>query len=249
VATITIDRPEVMNAFNAAAIAGLRSALSDLAADSSVRMAILTGAGKAFCAGGDMNWMRETFAWSKEENMADAEAMAAMFDEAWRFPKPLIARVNGPAVGGGAGLVACCDLAIATETARFGFGEVKIGIIPAVIAQYVVPKIGVSHARALFVSGEQFSAERAFEIGLIHAVTAQEELDETVASILARLLTSAPEAVAATKRSIDIIWESERSAARQFVIEAIATIRTGSEAQEGMRAFLEKRRPRWSIFE
>jgi methylglutaconyl-CoA hydratase len=183
------------------------------------------------------------------ENLADVTAMADMFAAVWDFPKPLVARVNGPAIGGGAGLVACCDIAIASETARFGFGEVKIGIIPAVIAQYVVPKIGYGHARALFVTGERFTAERAFEIGLVHAVTPPDELDGTVSNIISRMLTSAPHAVSQTKLALDAVWHMERTAARAFVTQAIAEIRTGPEAQEGLRAFLEKRRPRWTQFD
>jgi methylglutaconyl-CoA hydratase len=245
VATITLNRPEVLNAFDAATIAGLRDALTALAGDAAVRVAVLAGAGSAFCAGGDMRWMRKSLDWSAEENLADATALADMFDAAWGFPKPLIARVNGAAIGGGAGLVACCDLAIAGDNTRFGFGEVKIGLIPAVIAQYVVPKIGFGHARALFVSGERFTAERAFEIGLVHAVAAEDDLDATVAAVVARVLTSGPEAVAETKRALDAVWWLEREAARRYVVEAIAGIRTRPEAQEGLRAFLEKRRPAW----
>ncbi|MDZ4721345.1 MAG: enoyl-CoA hydratase-related protein [Roseiflexaceae bacterium] len=245
-ATVVIDRPDVRNAFDTATIAGLHQAFMALTDDKNVRAVVLTGAGEAFCAGGDMNWMRNSVNLSVAENLAEAEAMAAMFDAIWNFPKPLIARVNGAAIGGGAGLVACCDIAIAAETARFGFGEVKIGIIPAVIGQYVVPKIGYGHARALFVTGERFTAERAFEIGLVHAVTPTDELDVTVSNILNRTLTSGPQAVAATKSALNAIWYMERDAARRYVIELIADIRTGEEAQEGLQAFLAKRRPAWT---
>jgi methylglutaconyl-CoA hydratase len=168
-----------------------------------------------------------------------------MFEAAWTLPKPLIGRINGVALGGGAGLVACCDLAVAVETARFGFSEVKLGLIPAVIAQYVVPKIGVSHARALFVSGERFSAERAFEIGLAHAVVGADHLDATVATLVTRMLSSGPAAAGAAKRLIDAVWRLERDAARRYVVAAIAEARTGAEGQEGVRAFLAKRKPWW----
>lgn len=247
-ATVVMDRPDVLNAFDAATIAGLQQAFTTLAEDINVRVVILTGAGQAFCAGGDMHWMRASLDLTDAENLAEAQAMASMFETVWNFPKPLIARVNGPAIGGGAGLVACCDLAIASETARFGFGEVKIGIIPAVIGQYVVPKIGYGHARALFVTGERFTAERAFEIGLVHAVTPEDELDSTVSNIIHRMLTSGPQAVAATKAALNAIWYMERDAARTYVTELIASIRTGEEAQEGLRAFLAKRRPAWTNF-
>jgi methylglutaconyl-CoA hydratase len=169
-----------------------------------------------------------------------------MFEAAWTLPKPLVGRINGAALGGGAGLVACCDMAVAINSARIGFSEVKLGLLPAVIAQYVVPKIGVSQARALFVSGERFTAERAFDIGLVHAVAHPEDLYATVAGLVQRLLSSAPEAAAAAKRLVDAMWTLERDAARRYVVEAIANARTSAEGQEGVRAFLEKRAPRWS---
>lgn len=245
IATLTLNRPQAHNAFDAAMIAELRAAFAALAADDTVRVVVLTGAGRSFCAGADVNWMRESMDWTLEQNMADAEALAALFEAAWSLPKPLIGRVNGAALGGGAGLVACCDLAVAGESASFGFSEVKLGLIPAVIAQYVVPKIGVSHARVLFVSGERFTPERAFEIGLIHAITGDDDLDATVDSLARRMLSSAPQAAAAAKRLVDAIWTLERDAARRYAVHAIAAARTSGEGQEGLRAFLEKRKPNW----
>ncbi len=245
VAVLTLARPEIHNAFDATMIAELRDAFTTLGSDANVRAVVLTGSGASFCAGGDMHWMRQSLDWSHEQNIADAYALAAMFAAAWSLPKPLIGRINGAAMGGGAGLVACCDLAIATDTARFGFSEVKIGLVPAVIAQYVVPKIGISHSRALFVSGERFTAERAFEIGLIHGIADDTTLDATVNGVLAKVLTSGSQAMALSKQIIDAVWTMERDAARSFVTNAIATARTGPEGQEGLRAFLEKRRPNW----
>jgi len=244
-ATLTLNRPESHNAFNAAMIVELRHAFVALADDDAVRVVILTGAGASFCAGADINWMRESIAWTIEQNVADAETLADLFEAAWNLPKPLIGRINGVALGGGAGLVACCDLAVASETAGFGFSEVKLGLIPAVIAQYVVPKIGVSHARLLFVSGERFTAERAFEIGLIHAITGADDLDTTVHSLATRMLSNAPQAAGAAKRLVDAVWALERDAARSYVVHAIAAARTSDEGQEGLRAFLEKRKPFW----
>lgn len=246
VATLTLNRPDLHNAFNAEMIAELRDCFTALADDDSARVVVLAGAGASFCAGADVSWMRASLEWSREQNIADAEALAAMFEAAWSLPKPLIGRIHGAALGGGAGLVACCDLAVATDTARFGFTEVKLGLLPAVIAQYVVPKIGVSQARALFVSGERFTAERAFEIGLVHAVTGADELDATVAALAARMLTGAPGAIGAAKRVVDAVWDLERGAARSFVIDAIAQARTGAEGQEGLHAFLAKRKPAWA---
>ena len=246
VATLTLARPDLHNALNAEMIGELNDCFLALAADASVRVVVLAGAGPSFCAGGDLKWMQSSLEWSQAQNQADAEALAAMFEAAWTLPKPLIGRVHGPAIGGGVGLVACCDLAVAVDTARFGFSEVKLGLVPAVIAQYVLPKIGVSQARALFVSGERFTAERAFEIGLIHAVTSSEDLDATVASLVRRLRSNGPEAVGAAKRLIDAVWTLDRDAARRYVVEAIAAARTGDEGQEGLRAFLEKRTPSWA---
>lgn len=246
IAVLTLARPEVHNAFNAQMVAELREQFVALAHDSRARVVVLAGAGPSFCAGADMNWMRASLDWSHAENVADAEALSAMFEAAWALPKPLIGRVQGSAIGGGAGLVACCDVAVAAETARFGFSEVKLGLVPAVIAQFVVPKIGVSHARALFVSGERFTPERAFEIGLIHAITSADDLDATVSSLALRMLDSAPEAVGAAKRVVDAIWELERDAARAFVVSTIASARSGAEGQEGLQAFLDKRKARWA---
>jgi len=249
VAILTLARPDVHNAFNAAMIVELRECFTALATDTAAQAVVLTGAGPSFCAGADLHWMRASLDWSREQNMADAEGLAAMFEAAWQLPKPLIGRINGAALGGGVGLVACCDIAVAVEAARFGFSEVKLGIIPAVIAQYVVPKIGASHARALFVSGERFSAQRAFEIGLVHAVASADDLDATVAGLLAQLRSSGPQAIGAAKRLVDAVWSLDRDAARRYVVAAIAETRTSAEGQEGIRAFLEKRAPSWSLNE
>jgi methylglutaconyl-CoA hydratase len=245
-ATLTLSRPAVRNALDPAMVASLGAAFAELAADDAVRAVVLTGAGEAFCAGGDLGWARSRPAWSEQENLADAEAIARMLEAAWTFPKPLIGRVNGAAIGSGAGLVACCDIALAADSAQLGFSEVKLGLIPAVVAQYIVPTIGVGHARALFVSGERISAERAFEIGLVHGVAPADELDDLVAAVAARVVTSAPQAVAAAKRLVDAVWTLDRDAARRYAVEAIVQARAGAESQEGVRAFLEKRRPGWT---
>jgi methylglutaconyl-CoA hydratase len=227
-------------------IGELRACFTALASDDAARVVVLTGAGPSFCAGADLNWMQASLEWSREQNIADAETLAAMFEAIWNLPRPLIGRINGAALGGGAGLVACCDIAVAVDSARFGFSEVKLGLLPAVIAQYVVPKIGVSQARALFVSGERFTAERAFEIGLVHAVAGADDLDATVGALAGRLLSSGPQAAGAAKRLVDAVWSLEREAARRYVVGAIAEARTGAEGQEGLRAFLEKRKPAWA---
>src|SRR3712207_3621961 len=169
VTTVTLYRPELHNAFNPEMIDELHACFEQLAADRRVRAVVLTGAGQSFCAGGDLGWMHASLGLTHEQNIADAERLAAMFEALDTLPLPVIGCVNGSAFGGGVGLVACCDIVIAAEGARFGFSEVKLGIIPGVIARYVVPQIGASHARALFVSGQRFHPPDAPRIGFVHA--------------------------------------------------------------------------------
>ncbi len=245
ICTLVMNRPDLHNAFNPQLISEMTTALHALASDAQVRVVVLTGAGPSFSAGGDISWMQASQGYTNDQNLADARGLDAMFEALNSLPKPVIGRINGAALGGGVGLVACCDLAVAVEEARFGFTEVKLGLLPAVIAQYVVPKIGVSHSRALFVSGERFTSERAFEIGLIHAITSAEELDATVQSLAQRVLSGGPQAMGAAKRLVSAMWELEREAARTYAIEAIAQARTSAEGQEGLAAFLTKRRPQW----
>jgi methylglutaconyl-CoA hydratase len=246
VARLTLTRPDVHNAFNAEMIVELRDCFRDLAQHDAVRAVVLAGEGPSFCAGGDLNWMRSTMEWSHEQQIADASALADLFQAAWDLPKPLIGRVHGAAIGGGVGLVACCDIAIASENARFGLSEVKLGLVPAIIAQYVVPIIGMSQARALFVTGERFSAQRALQINLVHEVVAEAELDTAVDQTLKQLRSSGPQAIGSAKRLVDAMWQLERDAARNYVIEAIVQARGSEEGQAGMRAFLEKRKPEWN---
>ena len=241
IATLKLYRPALHNAFNPQLITELCTHLDRIAHDATIRAVILTGAGSSFSAGGDITWMQATADYTQEQNMADAEALDAMFRTLNTLPQPVIGRINGSALGGGVGLVACCDLAVAVEEAWFGFTEVKLGLI----AQYVVPKIGVSHSRALFISGERFTAERAFDIGLIHAISTTEELDATVDGLVNRILTGGPQAIANAKRLVSAMWELERTAAQQYAIEAIAQARTSPEGQEGLKAFLAKRKPQW----
>jgi methylglutaconyl-CoA hydratase len=206
---------------------------------------VITGAGASFCAGGDVNWMRSSLDLSRDENIDDAKRLATMFDAINSLPKPVIGRINGAAIGGGAGLVACCDIAIAADGAKFGFSEVKLGIIPAVIARYVVPKIGASHARALFVSGRRFGAAYAQQIGLVHEVVPIDQLDTAVERAVSEVLTSGPEAIGRAKQLIEAAISLPRDEWECYTVEAIADARTSDEGQEGLRAFLEKRKPGW----
>ena len=245
VATVTMDRPEVRNAFNPTLIAELHEAAERLAADDAVRVVVLTGAGLVFSAGADLNWMREARGESFEQVVAGAERMGAMLAALDGLPKPLIGRVNGHALAGGTGLVAVCDLVIAVRAARFGFTEVAIGIAPAVISPYAVRKIGRSHARALFTSGEQCPAEHAQRIGLVHEVEDDlEALDAAVDRAVQRYLRAGPKAVAAAKRLVELAARplDEATAAMPRII---AELRASEEGQEGMGAFLEKRPASW----
>jgi methylglutaconyl-CoA hydratase len=245
-ATVSLNRPELHNAFDPAMIDELTSCFNDLAADSSVRIVVLTGAGRSFCAGADLQWMRDSLAWSYDENLADAERLTAMYETIDSLPKPLVGRINGPAIGGGAGLVACCDIAIAVEGATFGFTEVKLGLLPAVIARYVVSKIGSGHARALFVTGARFDAGRALSLGLVHRVVPAGDLDTAVQATVDELWTSGPLAAADAKALLAVLARLTEGERRAYTVAAIAAARTGAEGQAGLAAFLDKRSPPWS---
>lgn len=246
VVTVTLSRPELHNAFSAAMIAELHSAWEQLAADPTVRVVVLTGAGPSFCAGADLGWMRGSLELTHAENMADAERLGAMFEALNTLPQPVIGRINGAAIGGGCGLVACCDVAVAVDGAKFGFSEVKLGLIPAVIARYVVPKIGAGHARALFVTGRRFDAQHALRVGLVHDVVPESKLDAVIGKVIADLRTSGPEAIGRAKQLVGAVSSLPDAEARAYTVAAIADARTSAEGQEGLRAFLDKRKPRWS---
>src|SRR5687768_9843303 len=203
IAHVTLDRPDVHNAFNDVLIAEVTNAFNDLAARTDVRVIILRANGKSFCAGADLNWMKQRVAYTHDENVQDARTMAGMFMSIARCPKPVIARVHGTALGGGSGLVAACDIAIAVESAQFGFTEVKLGILPSVISPFVIARIGPGAAREYFLTGERFSASVALSLGLVqHVVPDQTALDALIDTKVQQLLTSAPGAVAAAKELI-----------------------------------------------
>jgi methylglutaconyl-CoA hydratase len=261
VVRVTLNRPEVRNAFNEGLIAELTAWARSVrpfdsaqggadgpfdSAQGRARVAVLAGAGKAFCAGADLTWMSKMVAYTRDENVRDARAMADMFAALDRLPIPLVGRVHGAALGGGVGLAAVCDIVVAAEDAIFGFTEVKLGIIPAVISPYALAKIGRSAARELFLTGARFSAARAREIGLVHAVGDEAELDRMVAKYVNDVLTSAPQAVAAAKALVaDVSSAGSPASAIELTIDAIADRRVSPEGQDGMRAFLDKRSPSW----
>lgn len=241
VAYVTLARPDVRNAFNAEVIRELREAFLALSGNPAIRAVVLAGEGKTFCGGADVNWMRGALDLSYDENVADAQAMSDMFRAIDRCSKPVIGRIQGAALGGGAGLAAVCDIAISADDTTFGFTEVKLGIVPAVISPFVIAKIGTSHARALFLTGERFTAKHALEIGLVHQLVDEGDLDETVARVTRELLSSGPNAVAAAKTLIARVSAASYEDTRDITAAAIAKQRTSEEGQEGLRAFLERR--------
>jgi len=246
VARVWLSRPELRNAFDGLMVTELRTTLFDLRGVDAVRVIVLGGRGTVFCAGADLDWMRAMAYFSREENLREAQALADLFFTVYESPKPIVARVQGAALGGGAGLVAACDIPIAALGTQFGFTEVRLGIIPAVISPYVVSRIGESAARELFLTGERFEAVRAAEIGLVRAAVPEEDLDAVVGARVQELLQSGPRAVAEAKALIgEVAWRRVEDVQR-YTVERIAEIRTSPEGQEGMRAFLEKRKPDWA---
>jgi methylglutaconyl-CoA hydratase len=246
IATITLNRPEVHNAFNAALIAELADAF-DRAAESEVRGLVLTGAGPSFSAGADLNWMRSMVDASEADNRADARRLAAMLRKLDRLPCPTIARVNGNAFGGGVGLIACCDLAVADEAALFALTEVRLGLAPATIAPFVISRIGVRNARRFMLTGERMDAPSATHVGLITEVAAVDRIDARIGELIDRLLAGGPRAQAHIKELIRMVADhrSDRDSLDQRTSELIAALRVSREGQEGLSAFLEKRRPDW----
>ena len=249
VARVTLDRPDVHNAFNATLIAELRHVFAafEREAPTDLRAVVLAGNGPSFCAGADIDWMRAAMQLDAEANEHDAMAMADMLETIDTCPVPVIARVHGPALGGGSGLCAVADLVIAEAGAKFGFTETRLGILPAVISPFVIAKIGETHARALFSGGRRFDAIRAQRIGLVHEVVeGVEALDAAVDQAIADILASGPTAVRAAKAIVREVRGLGHGSAKWHTARVIARQRVSDEAQEGFRAFTEKRRPGWA---
>lgn len=246
VATIWMNRPEVHNAFDEALIADLAAACRQLDADDSVRAVVLAGRGKSFSAGADLAWMKRAASYTVEENLTDAGALAAMLRTLADMKKPTVARVQGAALGGGTGLTAACDIAIASSTAVFATSEVKFGIIPSAISPYVLRAIGPRQALRYFQSAERFDAARARELGLVHEVVAPDALDAKVAEVVASLLQCGPKAQGAAKELIRAVAHQPiGDAVVADTVQRIAHLRATPEAKEGVAAFLEKRAPNW----
>ena len=246
---LTLNRPDVRNAFNEHVIAELTewaSRTREAALRHDVRAVVLAGAGKTFCAGADVTWMAKALHYTEEENLRDAMAMSRMFAAIDELPVAVIGRIQGGALGGGAGLAAVCDIVVAEDAALFGFTETRLGILPAVISPFVLAKIGQAAARELFLTGARFSAARAREIGLVHDVVPAAELDGAVSRHVKELLSAGPAAVAAAKALIPNVWGRPIADAMPMTAAAIAARRISPEGQEGLKAFLEKRKPRWT---
>ncbi|MCA9968929.1 MAG: enoyl-CoA hydratase/isomerase family protein [Anaerolineales bacterium] len=247
---VTLNRPESHNALTPEMIAALTAAFRGVAARPHVRAVVLTGNGRSFCAGADLNSMRAAADFTFAQNVQDGEAIFDLMDAVDSCPRPVVGRINGAAIGGGAGLVSCCDVVVAVARAKFGFSEARLGIVPAVISPFVLAKIGVGNARELFLTGELFPAPRAQAVGLVQHVVADEAaLDTAVAERLAHLLQAAPGAQAAAKALIRAVAYQPKGEMRAYTADLIAQRRASDEGREGMSAFLQKRPPAWQISE
>ena len=248
VLTICMNRPEVHNAFDADMIRELTAALKQTDQDEAVRMVVITGAGSCFSAGADLNWMRSLVNASQDENEHDAMRLADLMRQLNYLSKPTIARINAAAFGGGVGLIAACDITIATENARFGLTEARLGLAPAVISPYVVRRIGEAYARRYFLSGERFDSQMAYDIGLIQQTAAENELDVVVEDTINQVLKSGPAAVSHGKQLIFEIAGHDANSQKltdEITARLIARLRVSDEGQEGLTAFLDKRKPGW----
>jgi len=246
VALLALARPDVHNAFNAVLVAELTAALRALDADDTVRAVVLLGQGRSFCAGADLNWMRKTAGYGHAENVADATALATMLKTLARLTKPTIARVHGAAYGGGVGLVACCDIAVAAQEATFALSEAKLGLIPATIGPYVVEAIGARAARRYFLTAERFEAAEAYRIGLVHDIVPLAELDNRINELLGPLLLAGPNAQAECKALVHAVGRRPiDDAVIADTAQRIAQVRASPEGREGVAAFLDKRVPAW----
>jgi len=246
VARVTFNRPEVHNAFNDQMIEELTHVFKDIQKRESVRVVVLTGEGESFSAGADINWMRKVKDYSFEENLKNSLKLADLFYFVYSLPKPTIARVNGIAIGGGTGLVAVCDIAIASSVAKFSFSEVKLGLVPACISPYVIRKCGEGRTREFFLTGERLSAEKALSAGLVNQVVPPEELDEAVEDLVSQLLSSGPQAIGVCKELLGNVPSLSFEEAKEYTARVLAGLRISDEGQEGTKAFLEKRKPKWS---
>jgi len=246
VVTVHLNRPEVHNAMNEKLMKELTSCFKEVSSDDAVRIIILTGNGKSFCAGADLNWMKSMAKYSKEENIQDSKLLLELYETIYSCPKPVIGHINGHAFGGGIGLVAVCDIAIAPPGLKFSFSETNLGIIPSVISTYIVRRIGLSKMRRLFITGERFTSEYAKEIDLIDYVVPAENLDDEIQKYTKLLHSSGPNSIAEIKNLVYKCQKMDVEDYKKFTVEKIAELRISDEGQEGIAAFLEKRKSKWS---
>jgi methylglutaconyl-CoA hydratase len=245
VATLTFNRAQLHNAIDEATIAELRAGLARIAADPAVRVLVIAGNGKSFCAGADLNWMKRTASYDEEQNYRDALEFTELLAALDTLPKPTIARVHGPAYGGGVGIVAACDIALGTPQAAFMFSEVRLGLVPAMISPYAVAAIGQRHARRYMLSAERIDAAEALKIGLLHEVCEAADLDARIAALVGQMLHGGPEAIARSKALVAHVAGRADETTKVYTARTIASVRASAEGKEGIGAFLEKRPPAW----
>jgi methylglutaconyl-CoA hydratase len=249
IATVKLNRPDLHNAFNDELIEKLTKTFHKLDQDKSVRVIVLTGNGKSFCAGADLNWMKSMVNFSMEDNLKDSQKLAKLFSTINQCSKPVIGSINGAALGGGVGLVSVCDYVVTASSALYGFTEVRLGILPAVISPYVIAKIGESHARAWFLSGERFNALKAKEMNLIHEIVELEELEKRTQQLCASFLKAAPLATSMAKelvfKVVEKAYKNTASEVESYTCKVIAEKRISPEGQEGMNSLLNKNKPSW----
>lgn len=245
IARVTLNRPEVRNAFNDRLIHELHECFKSLGEREDLRAVILSGAGKVFCAGADINWMRSSIQYTREENFDDAMRMAEMLQAIDRCPVPVIARVHRAAFGGALGLIGASDIAVASRDTKFSFSEVRLGILPAVISTFVLRKIGYGQARRYFLTGEVFDAEQAKAMGLVHEVVDEDELDTTVENLIEAIRKAGPKAVREAKKLLHTLPHIDPGERVRFCAETIARVRVTDEAQAGLKAFLDRESPPW----
>jgi len=246
IATVILNRPDVHNAMDEKMMQELTSCFQNLSKDDETRVIILTGNGKSFCAGADLNWMKRMVNYSMEENIEDSNLLLELYESIYNCSKPVIARVNGHAFGGGIGLFAVCDIAIATPNCKFAFSEVKLGIIPAVISTYIARRLKLSDMRRLFITGERFNSEYAEKIGLIDFIATEDDIDELVDKYVSLLKSSGPKAIREVKNLVDSYEKLAIEDYKDYTVKKISELRVSNEGQEGINAFLEKRKPSWS---
>jgi methylglutaconyl-CoA hydratase len=245
VATVALNRPDVHNAMNEQLMNELTRCFIQLSGDDSITAIILTGNGKSFCAGADLSWMKNMVNFSKEENKKDSRLLLDMYETIYMCPKPVIGRINGHAFGGGIGLLAVCDITVTIPEVMFAFSEVKLGIIPAVISTFVAPRMTPAEMRRLFITGERFDSIQAHEIGLIDLVVPPEKLDDAVNSCVEQVRSSGPTAIKEIKHLINNLIKMDTEKYKEFTVEKISELRVSQEGQEGINAFLGKRKPNW----